>query len=120
MTVGTVSGLSVPFDLGEGDDLPVVTTAITAQVPDEEIFVVDGDEALSVAAQCANGGTVVFAASDNSTIFPVPLTTAATSYVWTNADGGANPLAGGSVTKVFLSQPSAVIGATISGIVQSD
>ncbi len=120
VTVGTVASLSVPFDLGAGDDLPVVTTVITAQVPDEEVFVVDGDEAVSVAAICANGGTVVFATSADATVLAVPLTTAATSYVWTSSDGGTNPLAGGAVTKVFLSQPSSVASVTISGIVQSN
>jgi hypothetical protein len=119
VTVGTVSGTSVPFDLGAGDNLPAAATEVTAMVPDEEVFVVTGDNAVSVAAACANGGTVVFATAANATVLAVELTPTNASYVWTTG-AGTNPLAGGSVTKVFVSQPSALAEGEIYGIVQAD
>lgn len=120
VTVGTVSTNSVPFDLGGGDNLPLVNTEITAQVPNEEVFAVEGDDAVAVACACVNGGTVVFAESDNSTVFAATLTPTGTSYVWTSSDGGTNPLAGGTVAKVFLSQPSSTASGLMYGAVQSN
>lgn len=118
VTVGSVSGTSVPIDLGAGDDLPAVDTAITAQVPTSEAVVVTGDDAVSIAVSADQAGTAVFAASDNSTILAVELTSTGLSYVWTTNDGGTNPFAGASVAKVFLSQPSATVAATMQGAVQ--
>ncbi len=119
ITVGTVSGTSVPIDLGAGTDLPVVGTAVTAQVPDSEAVVVTGDNVVSIAAACTVGGTVVFADNSNATLLALVLDTATGSYVWVTGSG-TNPLAGASVAKVFLSQPSAAGAVTMTGCVQYD
>lgn len=117
VTVGTVSGTSVPFDLGGGDDLPAAATSITAQVPDEEAVVVTGDNAVSVAVACTTGGTAVFADASNATLLAIVLDTTTGSYVWVTGSG-TNPLAGAAVAKVFLSQPSTAGAVTMSGCVQ--
>lgn len=38
VTVGTVSGVSVPFSAGSGDNLPIATTAVVACVPNKEPY----------------------------------------------------------------------------------
>lgn len=119
VTVGTVSGTAVPIDLGAGDDLPAAGTAVTAQVPDEEAVVVTGNNVTTIAAACAQGGTVVFADASDATLAVIELdATTAPSYVWTSADGGTNPLAGDAVAKVFLSQPSTAAAVDMNGCVQ--
>jgi hypothetical protein len=118
MTVGTVATNSVPIDGGAGDNLPVQDTAITAMVPTEQALAVVGDNVTVIAVSCPVGGTVVFADGSNVTLAAVELDSTVTSYVWTSADGGTNPLAGDTVAKVFISHPSSSAASTISGLVQ--
>jgi hypothetical protein len=120
MTVGTVSGLSVPIDLGSGDVLPAAATAVTAQVPSEEALVVTGDDAVLVACGATAGGAVTFTTSGDVYVFHAPLTSLVTSYVWNESDGGTNPLAGASVAKAYLSNSSSAAAGTVNGIVQYD
>jgi hypothetical protein len=120
IVVGTVAVNSVPITGGTGDDLPDAATSITAQVPNEESLVVTGDDVVSIAASCANGGTIVFADASDVELFAISLTTTITSYVWTSADGGTNPLAGDAVAKIFLSQPSSAATGLSYGAVQYD
>lgn len=117
VTVGTVSGNSVPFDLGAGDNLPAQGSSITAMVPTELPVVVTGDDAVSVSAKCPVAGTVVFAASNDSTIYPFLATADTPTFVWVE-NYGDNPLAGGSVAKVFLSHGSSGAAQAMTGCVQ--
>lgn len=119
VTVGTVSGTSVPIDLGSGDNLPAQSTAVTA-MPSEEALAVTGNNAVAVAVNCPVGGTVVFAASNNSEIYARVQTSSVPSFVWTENDGGTNPLADATVAKVFLSHGSSAAASILSGVVQYD
>jgi hypothetical protein len=116
-TVGSVSGTSVPFTAATGDALPLVNTAINAQVPTSVPVVLTGDNAQSVAVNCPQGGTVVFAASNNAEITARVQTAADPSYVWVTGQG-TNPLAGGAVAKVFISQGYTAAAQTLTGAVQ--
>lgn len=118
MTVGTVATNSVPIDGGSGDNLPLNNTAITACVPTEQAFAVTGNSVVVLACGAALGGAVTFADSGNALIFSKTLTPAVKSYVWCSVDGGTNPLAGGAVAKVFLSNASASAAQDVSGIAQ--
>lgn len=117
MTVGTVSGDSVPIDGGGGDNLPVAATAITAMVPDEETIALTGNNAMAIVAKCPIGGTVVFATSGNATILAITLTAANTVYIWASGEA-TNPFAGQTVAKVFLSHGSSSVSSTLTGLVQ--
>lgn len=118
-TVGSVSGNTVPFTGAAGDALPSASTAITAMVPTSEPVTLTGNNAVAIGANCPAGGRVVFAASNNSAIYAVPERSATNpSYVWVSTDGGTNPLAGGSVAKVFLSHGSTTLTPTMTGAVQ--
>lgn len=118
MTVGTVSGDTVPIDGGAGDNLPAALSAVTAMVPDEEAVALTGANAVAIATKCPVGGTVVFATSGNATILAVQATSANPVYLWSSGDGGTNPLTGQTVAKVFLSHPNSSIASTLTGIVQ--
>ena len=118
-TVGTVATNSVPFTLAQGDALPIATTAITAQVPTSIPVVVTGDDVLALGVGFTQGGIAVFAASGNTTIAAFRPVGTPSSYVYSSSDGGTNPLAGGAVTHVYLSQGS-LIASTANGVVQFD
>lgn len=115
-TIGTVATNSVPFTGASGDALPSADTAITAIVPTSEPIVFTGDNAVALAASCPVGGTVVFAASNNSEIYAKVLTSTVTTWTWVSADGGTNPVASGSVAKVFLSHGSSTAASTLTGL----
>jgi hypothetical protein len=61
VTVGTVSGNSVPLDLGSGNNYPSQSTAITVCLRIVEPFLVDGDDVVNAAITCSNRATVLFA-----------------------------------------------------------
>lgn len=116
---GTVTVNSIAIDGGAGDNLPIATTALTLIAPTSEPVTLTGDNCVSLGVNCPAGGRVVFADASNATIFAVPeRSTTNTSYVWTSGDGGTNPLAGGAVAKVFLSQPSSTLTPDMTGVVQ--
>jgi hypothetical protein len=117
--VGTVATNSVPFTGGSGDNLPIATTAITACVPTSLAFAVTGNNVVVLACGTDGlGGAVTFTDSGNTLIFSRTLTPAVKSYVWCSVDGGTNPLAGGAVAKVFLSNASASVAQDVSGVAQ--
>lgn len=102
ITVGTVSGTTVPISGGSGDVLPIATTAITAMVPQEESFAVEGDDLVGLTMFTEARGQVVLAASDDSEHFARTLLSGG-AYFWYTNGPDTNPIAGDSVAKVFLS-----------------
>jgi hypothetical protein len=107
VTLGTVSGNSVPFSGGTGDDLPAATTAITAceATVDAVAFTGDNAAAAVVYGQLppADGDAYVeFTASDDSVIAAFQISGPNPTASW---DGtGTNPFAGGAVAKVKFYQ----------------
>lgn len=103
VTIGTVSGDTVPFSGGDGDNLPTNNTAVTAQVPEENEFVVTGDNVKSISILMPRKGIVVFASSGNAEQHFRHHPEAGTNYHWDYLNGDTNPLAGDAVAKVFIS-----------------
>lgn len=107
MTVGTVSGDSVPIDGGAGDNLPTNLTAVTAQVPASENFAVVGNDVQFIFAKASRRGIIVFA--DGSNVELAALATeiqgdsSNNGYQWYTGSGITNPLSGDTVVKVFFS-----------------
>ncbi len=102
VTVGTVSGTSVPFDLGLGDDLPVATTAIFMCVAVEhEIEILDAN-VQSIAFGCSQPMKICFEEDDDTPRLDVTLKTARGAYSW-NVQSSAVPISG-DVGKVYVSQ----------------
>ncbi len=116
-TIGTVATNSVPFTGASGDALPIVSTAITAQVPTSESIVVTGNNVVSYGVGFPGGGTCVFAASGPTEVAAAVVLAPGTSTVYSSTDGGSNPLAGGSILTVRLTQ-GATTSNTVTGTVQ--
>lgn len=103
MTVGTVSVNEVPIDGGAGDVLPADETAVTAMVPTQESFVVTGDNVKALACDATARATITFTDNTPTELGVVQITGADLAYFWTSLSGVTNPLAGDSVTRVYLS-----------------
>jgi hypothetical protein len=109
VTVGTVSGVSVPIDLGAGDNLPVANTALTAMVPNSETTAITGNNAQWIFCQslCTTASSrITFTQSDNTVIatYLIPSTyRAAVPWIATSVSDVTNPFAGVTVGKVFMS-----------------
>lgn len=93
MTVGTVSGTSVPIDGGSGDNLPIATTAITAMVPlsfSVDVSGAGGAEALQHLFVSMGGakGSLIF--SDGSDTVRISFTQTDTVYEWRKNQPGPN------------------------------
>lgn len=97
----TVSSNDVTIDGGSGDDLPAQSTEVVVMVCTEEAHVVTGNDVKALALYTPARGTFVFAESDDSEVFAVTLD-AGGVFHWWEGSGLTNPLAGGAVTKVFL------------------
>lgn len=101
VAVGTVATNAVPISGGSGDNLPADETAITAMVPIEEALVVTGNNVEALLAYSSRKGQMVLEDSGGEELH-IPLT-AESVYAWHSASGVANPIAGDSITKIFLS-----------------
>ncbi len=120
VVVGTVASLSVPIDLGAGDNLPTNLTAVTAQVPTEEELLVTGDNVQFIACKSSRRGIIVFADVSDVELAAVYTELEGTTgggYQWYTGNGLTNPLAGDACTKVFFSNgDSAVTNSLIAGV----
>lgn len=110
VTVGTVSGLSVPFGasaVGAGDNLPVADTVIAAMVPIERQFPLINADLQLIAVKCDYTSQFTFMEADGTTedyaisLEPDPVDSIKVSS-W-DADKGANPLTGTAIAEVWLS-----------------
>lgn len=118
MTVGTVSGTTVPIDGGTGDDLPALNSDVFAAVPNVGTLSVVGNNATGMLAFSGLSGSdlpgwVVFTQADNTFIAAYDLTATEPNAEW---DQGTNPFAGVTVGKIFLSHgnlSAKVMGAEI-------
>lgn len=119
VTVGTVSGNSVPIDLGGGDNLPVATTTLTIMVQNAETngWTFDGDDVVGFACGASVPFVVLF--KEGSTV------TAA--YYSADSDGdahfydseetstvAANPLAGAAIDSIAFAHGSSAAAKTVS------
>jgi hypothetical protein len=102
VTVGTVSGSSVPIEVASGDALPAQTSAITVCIPEELDIVVDGDQIAAIALYSVSVGQVSFVEDSDVEAASFPLG-AGEVYLWHNVEGADNPLAGKDIVKVYLS-----------------
>jgi len=112
VTVGTVSGTSVPIDGGIGDNLPTATTAITACVQKAINLSIDGDNAdiLAVVLETVDktlrtAANVQFLDSAADVIAEIDLV-ANVPQVWDIEGGSANPFTGDPITNLKASQAS--------------
>ncbi len=104
VTVGTVSGTSVPISAGSGDNLPAATTVLAVVVPvTDGNWAVPGANVTAIAARATSyRGTFVIRQSDGTEILAV-VVPAGQSYLWSAKAGGANPVTGVTIGKATFS-----------------
>lgn len=107
VTVGTVSGNSVPISGGTGDNLPAASTAITACGATVDAVAFTGDNAAALVVYGTLPPTdgnayVEFTASNDAVIAAFKISGTNPTASW---DGtGTNPFAGGTIAKVKFYQ----------------
>ena len=105
VTAGTVSGASIPFDSGVGDDLPIATYAVVVSecvqldqamiLADMEVFAVGG----------TTYGKFVLEKADGTVVYNKTLGTTGFGEIWYEDSGATNPVTD-AVAKAFLSNGS--------------
>jgi hypothetical protein len=106
VTVGTVSGTSVPLtDSGSGDALPADDTTVTISARTNIDFQLDGDNMQALFMATTAKGTFALAGVDDATDMSKTLS-ASVMYVWYDGCGEDNPISGDTVTQAFLSNSS--------------
>lgn len=108
VTVGSVSGLSVPVDGGSGDNLPDADTVVTAMVPQSEDFAVDGDDLVAILATSGTRATIKVIDDAPSTALTIAVESQTEGYVWNSTQGTTNPVAGDTLVSVLLSHDDGV------------
>lgn len=118
VTVGTVSGTSVPIDGGIGDNLPTAATAITACVQKAINLAIDGDNADIVAViletndkSLRTTANVQFLDAAADVIAEIDLV-ANVPQVWDIEGGSANPFTGDPITNLKASQANSTTTET--------
>jgi len=118
VTVGTVSGTSVPIDGGIGDNLPTAATEITACVQKAINLAIDGDNADIVAViletndkSLRTTANVQFLDAAADVIAEIDLV-ANVPQVWDIEGGSANPFTGDPITNLKASQANSTTTET--------
>lgn len=116
VTAGTVSGNTVPIDLGVGDNLPALvsgTYPVVVQVANEYdmSFLTANLEVLFCGA--TNYGKLVLEKSDGTVVFNKTFGAAGAGYAWTATSGGSNPVSD-DVAKAFVTNGSSSASNTVS------
>jgi len=106
VTLGTVSGNSVPFSGGSGTNLPAATTPITAMLPVSETFNLVGNNATGLVAflvaQPGDGNAAIeFLSSGPAVVLTETVSGPNPTYSWNGTT--TNPLAGVTVATVRFS-----------------
>ena len=114
-TVGTVSGASVPFTGGSGDNLPAQASVIMAALPEVLDIIVDGDNVAAILLASAKRGQIVFTSSGVTEQFAKTLG-AATSFAWHDTDGSVNPIVGDDIVAVYVSHGDAAAATMKVGV----
>jgi len=109
VTVGTVSGTSVPISGGAGDNLPIATTAVTATTRTTANIYIDGDNVKLIAFEMQTNdrslrtaGRITFFDVDDNAIEQLDLV-ANVPQVYDFEGGATNILTGAPITYIATS-----------------
>ena len=108
---GTVSGDDITFLTSEGDDLPVVDTAVTFAEQIEANIDFDGDDLALISVSADQIAHAQFADSADVTLQGVHITAANEPWDWADNQGITRPITGNAVDKVYVSNGSTIVGA---------
>lgn len=111
MTVGTVSGTSVPIDGGSGDNLPAALSSITACVQQSEAFVLTGTDITGLVMHTTKGGCMALHSAGGEQLNKFLL--ANDNYAWYTDCGEANPITGDSITLLKATNKDSAASAVV-------
>lgn len=114
----TVTGDSVAFTGGSGDNLPTLvggTYAITAMVPQLEAFAYLRTNIVAFFASCQYPATVVVRNSVPAELVAAQITGASGAYMWDSANGVSTPF-GTDPVEVYLSHGSPDFSAAVTAM----
>lgn len=105
MTVGTVVDQVVPIDGGAGDNLPALSSAITAMVPVVNDLELIGDNLVALIGSGSAKGIISIQETDGTErhVLQVYGANRIAGGSWLEEDGDTNPLAGQATEKVAFS-----------------
>jgi hypothetical protein len=102
--VGTVSGTTVPIaSVAGGDNLPIATTAIKVGIANAVVFNLVGDNIQGLAMLMPSGANGYFVFYTGSANAYAQYVTAGQVASWYTGGVGTNPLAGDTITTVYIS-----------------
>lgn len=112
---GTVAGSSVPITGGTGDNLPIATTAITAQIPTSFPLAVVGNNLQALAMIGGAGAFTMFSIQSvaPAELFAVPNLPTGFGYDWLTGCGVANPLLAVTADHVLISNGDSTQPTTV-------
>lgn len=121
MTVGTVSGTSVPIDGGSGDDLPSTSTALTVAVPVELATAINGDDLKSLILGAPETQVQFVLCSSGDTEELAKNLTSGEVFYWEAGQlGTVNPIAGDTIVKTFVSHGDSTGSKRVQLVAQYD
>ena len=112
VTVGTVSGTSVPFSGGYGDALPGESASVTASKRTEIDIDVDGNRIKWISVQCDKAAYLSILDDSAYPILSLPLL-AGEEWTWRSGGTVPNPFADKIVASAVASQSSSSATATL-------
>lgn len=119
VTVGTVSGTSVPITGGAGDNLPTQTTAIVMSVQVPVAIAFSSSLIKLMLLSCDQRASLDFfdAAVDGSSVLssPIDLPEAGAGFGWADNSGVATPFNGSQVLRGNASNGSSTTAAALTG-----
>lgn len=117
MTVGTVSGDSVPVDGGAGDDLPALNTDVTAMVPVTESLEFTGDNAVGIVLSSPVAGHVHLFDDGDAEVPGSPFAVGPdAAFVWSEGRGTDNPAAGAEIAGARFSHGDSTRARTMTAL----
>lgn len=108
----TVSTNACTITGGAGDNLPIATTAVTAQIQTQSNMTFDGDAMAAIVVGSNKRVSLDFQSTDSTSMKHVEVA-AGEAFVWWNAGGFTTPVTGDPVTKVLATCGDSAAAATV-------
>lgn len=112
-TVGIVSGVSVPIDLGLGDNLPVAATAVVVCIDTEIDYALLAVNLEMLAVGGTGGGKVVLEGAAGAVAYHKTVGIGGVGAVWAEESGSINPVSI-DVLKAYIANASAVAANVVT------
>jgi hypothetical protein len=117
-TVSATTSTTITIDAGDGDDLPVVTTAIVVSKQQPFDLLLDGDSLVMMVIKCANRAMVDFRSSAPASLLQY-IMAANEGRDWASGLDITNPLAGDTVATVHVANGATTAASVEIGLLKT-